>query len=64
MLTFILAMFIRGFWSYYKSHENFENNNFHFLRLSRIDTFGHLVDCLYSLGLEFTTHNVGHMCKK
>jgi hypothetical protein len=30
----------------------------------RIDTFGHLVDCLYLLGLEFVTHNVGHMCKK
>jgi hypothetical protein len=23
-----------------------------------------LVDCLYSLGLEFATHSVGHMCRK
>jgi hypothetical protein len=30
----------------------------------RIDIFGHLVDCLYSLGLEFATHSVGHMCRK
>jgi hypothetical protein len=56
-------MFIKGFCSYYKSYENFENNKISFFEVvrKRIDTFGHLVEYLYSLSLEFATHSGSHV---
>jgi hypothetical protein len=49
----------------YKQYDNFEGHKISFVGLHRKGFFlGHLVDFLYSLGLEFIVLGVSHMCKK
>ncbi len=58
----VLTMFIECIWLDYEPHNKFEGYEIHFLGLKG-HVFSHLVNCLYSLELEFVAPNVGHMCK-
>jgi hypothetical protein len=58
-------MFIEWIWSHNKPYKNFEGNIIQFLGLQRKRLFiVHLIEFLYSLGLNFVAWSVGDMCNK